>query len=221
MDVTLTATVGRTTGSRPSNRLRTEGQVPGVLYGLGRDNITVAVDYRSLRQALTTEAGLNAIITMSVDGSDELCIVRDLQRDPVRNDVTHVDFVRVDPDAEILVEVPIILEGEAKQVHDEQGVVDQVAYTLSVYAKPNAIPNEVTVNIDDLAVGDTLQVSDITLPAGARTEADPDEVIVTASVTRAAVEDELADGEEGEAEEGEEAEGGDDAADAESSDDDS
>lgn len=223
MDVTLTATVGRTTGSRPSNRLRTEGQVPGVLYGLGRDNVTLAVDYRSLRQALTTEAGLNAIITMSVDGTDELCIVRDLQRDPVRQDVTHVDFVRVDPDAEILVEVPIVLEGEAKQVLDEQGVVDQVAYTLSVYAKPNAIPNEVTLNVDDLAVGDTLLVSDISLPAGARTEADPDEVIVTASVTRAAVEEEeeLAEGEEGEAAEGDEAEGGADAAEAESSDDES
>jgi large subunit ribosomal protein L25 len=220
MDVTISATVGRTTGSRPSNRLRTEGQVPGVLYGLGKDNVTLAVDYRSLRSALTTDAGLNAIITMDVDGASELCIVRDLQRHPVRQEVTHVDFVRVDPDAEILVEVPIVLEGEAKQVHDEQGVVDQVAYTLSVYAKPNAIPNEVTVNIDDLAVGDTLQVSDITLPAGARTEADPDEVIVTASVTRAAVEDEVAEGEEGEAAEGEEAGGG-DAADAESSDDDS
>jgi large subunit ribosomal protein L25 len=220
MDVTISATVGRTTGSRPSNRLRTEGQIPGVLYGLGRDNVTLSVDYRSLRSALTTDAGLNAIITMDVDGASELCIVRDLQRDPVRQDVTHVDFVRVDPDAEILVEVPIVLEGEAKKVHDEQGVVDQVAYTLSVYAKPNAIPNEVTLNIDELAVGDTMHVSDITLPAGARTEADPDEVIVTASVTRAAVEDEVAEGEEGEAAEGEAADGG-DTAEAESSDDDS
>jgi large subunit ribosomal protein L25 len=220
MDVTITATVGRTTGSAPSNRLRNDGQIPGVLYGLGRDNITLAVDHRSLRQALTTDAGLNAIITMTVDGTDELCIVRDLQRDPVRHEVTHVDFVRVDPDADILVDVPITLEGEAKKVHDEQGIVDQIAYTLAVFAKPNAIPNELVLNIEDLAVGDTLLVSDIPLPAGSRTEVDPDEVVLTASVTRAAIEET--------AEEGAEAEGGDEAAegaeadgDSESSDDDS
>jgi large subunit ribosomal protein L25 len=205
MDVTLTATTGRTTGSRPSKRLRAEGKIPGTLYGLGKDPITLVVERRSLRQALTTEASLNAIITLDVDGSDELCIVKDLQRHPVRNEVIHVDFVRVDPNAEILVEVPIVLEGEAKQVLDEQGVVDQVHYTLSVYAKPNAIPNELVLDISGLAIGDTLTVSDLTLPAGARTEAEPDEVIVTASVTRAEVE---APAEEEEAEAGEEAEEG-------------
>lgn len=218
MDVTLTATTGRTTGSGSSKRLRTEGQVPGSLYGLGKDPITLAVDHRELRQALTTDAALNAIITLKVDDADELCIVRELQRHPVRHDVIHVDFVRVDADVEILVEVPIILEGEAKQVLDEQGVVDQVAYTLSVYAKPNAIPNELTLDVSDLVVGDTITVSDITLPSGARTEADPDEAIVTASITRAAIEDEELEGEEaaeGETAEGDAADGGDtDGADA-------
>jgi large subunit ribosomal protein L25 len=221
MDVTLSATVGRTTGSRPSNRLRIEGEIPGVLYGLGRDNVTLSVDHRSLRQALTTDAGLNAIITMTVDGTDELCIVRDLQRHPVRQDVTHVDFVRVDPDAEILVEVPIVLTGEAKQVLDEQGVVDQVHYTLSVYAKPNAIPNELVIDVSDMVVGDTLTVADLTLPAGARTEIDPDDVLITASVTRAALEDEEVEGEEVEGEEGEDTEGGEATDGAESSDDES
>ena len=196
MDVTLTATTGRTLGSRPSKRLRAEGQVPGTLYGRGQEAISLAVEHRLLRQALTTDASLNAIITLHIDGDDELCIVRDLQRHPVRNDVIHVDFIRVDPNIEILVEVPIVLEGEAKAVLDEQGVVDQVAYTLSVYAKPNAIPNEVTVDISGLQIGDSLRVSDIPLPPGARTEADPEEAIVNASVTRAEVE-EVPEGEEG------------------------
>jgi large subunit ribosomal protein L25 len=219
MDVTLTATTGRTTGSRPSKRLRAEGQIPGTLYGLGKDAITLAVERRSLRQALTTEASLNAILTLQIDGTDELCIVRDLQRHPVRNEVIHVDFVRVDPNAEILVEVPIVLEGDAKQVLAEQGVVDQVAYTLSVYAKPNAIPNELTVDVSGLTIGDSLHVADITLPAGARTEVDPEETIVTASVTRAEIEEaEVAEGEEAEeaeVAEGEEAEGGESEATAE------
>lgn len=188
MDVTLTATVGRTTGSRPSNRLRAEGKIPGTLYGLGKDPVTLAVERRELRQALSTEAGLNAVITLDVDGTDELCIVKELQRHPVRNEVVHVDFVRVDPKVEVLVEVPIVLEGEPKQVLAEQGVVDQVAYTLAVYAKPNAIPNDLTVDVSDLKVGDVITVGDLTLPAGARTEVDADEVVLTASGTRAAVE---------------------------------
>lgn len=202
MDVTLTATVGRTTGSRPSNRLRAEGKIPGTLYGLGKDPLTLAVERRDLRQALTTEAGLNAIITLAVDGSDELCIVKELQRHPVRNEVVHVDFVRVDPDAEILVEVPIVLEGEARKVLAESGVVDQIAYHLSVYAKPSAIPNEFILDVSEMEVGDVLTVSDITLPAGVRTEIDPEEAVVSASVTRAALEDE-GEGEGEEAAEGE------------------
>ena len=198
MDVTLTAAVGRTTGSRPSNRLRAEGQVPGVLYGLGKDAITLTVDHRSLRQALTTEAGLNAVITLDVDGQHELCIVRELQRHPVRSDVTHVDFVRVDADVEIHVDVPLVLEGEPKSVLSDQGVVDQVHYTIAVLAKPNAIPNELTIDISALAVGDTITVADLTLPAGARTEMEADEVLVTATATRAAMEDEAGEGAEGE-----------------------
>ncbi|MGY6501382.1 MAG: 50S ribosomal protein L25 [Acidimicrobiales bacterium] len=217
MDVTLTATTGRTTGSRPSKRLRAEGKIPGTLYGFDRDATSVVVDHRELRQALTTDASLNAIITLQIDGTDELCIVRELQRHPVRNDVIHVDFIRVDADAEILVEVPIVLEGEAKDVLAEQGVIDQVAYTLSVYAKPNAIPNEVTLDISNLQVGDSLRVEDLTLPAGARTEADPEEPLVNASVTRAEVEatdeaegEESAEGEGGD-ESGGDADGGDDS----------
>lgn len=193
MDVTVTAATGRTTGSRPSNRLRAEGRIPGVLYGLGKDPISLDVDRRELRQALTTEAGLNALVTLELDGTRELSIVKELQRHPVRNEVIHVDFVRVDVNEELLVEVPIVLEGEAKKVLAEQGVVDQVLYTLSVYAKPNAIPNELTLDISDLEVGATIQVGDLSLPAGARTEIDADETVVTASVTRAAVEEEGAE----------------------------
>ncbi|HSL57579.1 MAG TPA: 50S ribosomal protein L25 [Acidimicrobiales bacterium] len=200
MDVTLTATTGRTTGSRPSNRLRVEGKVPGVLYGLGKDPVSLTVDWRELRQALTTEASLNAIITLDVDGTKEISIVKELQRHPVRNDVIHVDFVRVDITQELLVEVPIVLQGEARKVQDEQGVVEQVLYTLPVYAKPDAIPNELTIDITGLEMGDAVRVGDLDLPAGSRTELDDDEVIAATSSTRAAIE-------EGEAEDAAAAEG--------------
>ncbi len=106
MDVTLTAETGRPLGSRSSRRLLRDGKVPGVVYGLDQDTVAVAVEWPDLRAALTTDAGLNALITLEVDGDEDLTIVKDLQRDPVRRDVVHVDFLRVSRDVEIEVEVP-------------------------------------------------------------------------------------------------------------------
>ena len=87
-EITLTAETGRTTGSRPSNRLRAEGKVPGVVYGLGGDPSPSPSTGGELRHALTTEAGLNALINLEVDGDTQLTIVKELQRHPVRRDVT-------------------------------------------------------------------------------------------------------------------------------------
>ena len=68
-EITLAASTGRATGSRPSGRLRGQGKVPGTVYGLGKDSVSVAVDWRELRHALTTDAGLNAVIDLSIDGA--------------------------------------------------------------------------------------------------------------------------------------------------------
>ena len=140
MDVTLIAETGRTTGSRPARRLRVEGKVPGVVYGLDREPVSVLVAWPELRRALTTEAGLNALITLDVDGQHDLTIVKDLQRDPVRRSVTHVDFLRIDRNASISVEVPVVLTGEAHQVEVEQGIVEQLLHTLLITSKPGRHP---------------------------------------------------------------------------------
>ena len=230
MDVTLTAETGRALGSRSSRRLLRDGKVPGVVYGLGQDNVTVAVPWPDLRAALTTEAGLNALITLEVDGNEDLTIVKDMQRDPVRRDVVHVDFLRVSRDVEILVEVPIILEGEAEKVEQEDGTVSHLLFNLAVYAKPGAIPNELTIDVSNMVVGDAIRVGDLQLPEGARTEVDEDEVIATAQISRETIEvaeeeefiealDELAEAaaeSEGEGGGDESGEGGDDGGDSSS-----
>jgi large subunit ribosomal protein L25 len=99
MELTLTATPGRSTGSRPSGRLREEGKVPAVVYGLGKDPISVEVEWTELRRVLNTEAGLNALIDLEVEGETELTLVKELQRHAVRRNVLHVDFLRLDRDA--------------------------------------------------------------------------------------------------------------------------
>jgi large subunit ribosomal protein L25 len=188
MDVTLTAETGRALGSRSTRRLLRDGKVPGVVYGLDQETVTLAVEWPELRAALTTEAGLNALITLAVDGHEDLTIVKDLQRDPVRRDVIHVDFLRVSRDAEIVVDVPIVLEGEAEAVEREDGTVTHLLFSLSIHAKPGSIPNELTIDVSNMEIGDAIRVGDLTLPAGVRTEVDPEEVVVNAQITRATIE---------------------------------
>jgi large subunit ribosomal protein L25 len=188
MDVTLTAETGRALGSRSSRRLLRDGKVPAVVYGLDQDTVPVTVEWPALRTALTTDAGLNALITLEFDGNEDLTIIKDLQRDPVRRDVVHVDFLRVDRNVEILVEVPIILEGEAEKVEREDGTVAHLLFNLSLFAKPGAIPNELIVDVSDMAVGDAIRVGDLDLPEGTRTEVDEEEVIVTAQISKETME---------------------------------
>jgi large subunit ribosomal protein L25 len=209
-EINLKATTGRELGSGPSKRIRAEGKVPGVVYGLDADPIAVTVEWRPLREALTTEAGLNALIDLDVDGDVSLTVVKELQRHPIRGDVLHIDFLRVSADAEITVEVPIVLEGEAKAVLSENGTVDQLLYALAINAKPADIPNELTVDVSELAIGESILVGAIELPAGVSTDVDPEESVVAGY--QAIVED-LPEAGEGDGEG--EGEGGGDAAPAE------
>jgi large subunit ribosomal protein L25 len=213
-EITLKAEVGRPTGTRVSKRLRAAGRVPGVVYGLNHDPIPVDVEWRELRQVLTGEAGLNALIDLEFDGQSELSIVKSLQRDPVHHTVTHVDFLLIRRDQAISVDVPIILQGEAEEVLREGGMVDQILTTLTIAAKPADIPNELTFDISSLAVGDTIRVGDLSLPSGVTTEVDAEDPVVTAQIVRieepepAEGEGEGEEGAEGEGAEGEAAEGG-------------
>ena len=184
----LLTETGRPLGSRASRRLRREAKVPGVLYGLDTEPISLSVHYSELRQVLSTDAGLNALISLEVDGQRHLSLVKELQRHPVRDEVIHVDFVRIDATAELSVDVPIVLEGEARKVTDENGMVDQTLFMLTIFSSPDAIPNELIVDISELELNDAIRVGDIALPAGVRTEVDAEEPVAVGTVTRSTME---------------------------------
>ena len=187
-----------------SKRLRTTGSIPGVLYGLSEDSIPLSVKWPELRLALTTDAGVNAVIQLEVDGKRHMSIVKDIQRHPVRRDVIHVDFLRIDPNQKVTVDVPVIMIGDALEVTQANGMVDQNLFSLTVDAPPMSIPNELEVDISSLTVGDAIRVGDIGLPEGVTTEADPEETVAVGMITRstleamAAEEAAAAEGEEGE-----------------------
>ena len=208
-ELVLNTEEGRDLGSRSTRRLRREGRVPGVLYGLGQDPMSFSVNYADLRGSLTTDAGLNALIEIEIGGSKHLSILKDLQRHPVRDEVIHVDFVRVDPNEEISVDVRLVVTGDAKKVRDENGMVDQTMFSLSVLSRPQSIPNELLVDVSDLEINASVRVGDIALPEGVRTEVDLEETVAVGTVTRSTMEAMAAEAmAEAAAEEGEEGEEG-------------
>ena len=215
-EIVLTADTSRVTGTRSSRRLRRAGRVPAVVYGLGHDPVSIDVDWPELRRALTTDAGVNAVIHLEFDGDRQMSIVKDIQRHPVRRDVTHVDFLRIDPKQDVTVDVPIVMVGEAKEVTDADGMVDQNMFTLTVNSAPDSIPNELEVDISGLTIGTSLRVADIVLPAGITTDVEPEETVAVGMITRSTLEamaaDEAAEAAEA-AEEGEAGEGAEDSAD--------
>ena len=207
-EILLRAQEGRPTGTRPSGRLRREGRIPGIIYGHGISPLPVSVDGRDLRAALTTESGLNALLSLQLDGTTHLTMARELQRHPVRGTIIHVDFQIVRRDEIVAAEVPVNLVGDAEDVRRNDGVIEQSLHTLSVNATPDRIPTSIEVDIERMQIGDTIRVGDLRLPDGVTTELDPEEAIVVAAASTLAAEAEAAaevEGEEG-------AEGGEGAA---------
>jgi large subunit ribosomal protein L25 len=214
-DIILVAETGRATGSPASRRLRATGKIPAVLYGRGAEPAPISVDWRDLRSALTTDKGLNALLTLKIGSKRTKAIVKEMQRHPVRRDVLHIDFLAVDVDKPITTDVPLLLEGEPEKVIRDDGVVEQILNVLIVTAKPDAIPGHIAVDVSDLEIGQHITVGDLPLPEDVITDADPEETVVTAKLTSLALaeeEEEEEEGEEGEEEEGAEGEAAEGAA---------
>jgi large subunit ribosomal protein L25 len=221
-DVRLAVATRTELGSGNAGRLRKEGKIPAVVYGRGSTPVSVTVDGRELRTALSGQAGLNALLSLDIDGTSHTALATHLQRHPTRGTVTHVDFQIVDRNQAISVDVPVELVGEAEKVAQGGGRVIADLGTLTVNATPATIPQVIEVDITELTLGHVIRVADLTLPSGVTTDVDPETPVVTGLAPRTTsaegVEDEVAEGEAAEgAAEGDataEAEGGDEAAEA-------
>ncbi len=208
----LTANSGRATGSANARRERTTDSIPAVVYGEGMDPISVSVERRDLRKALSGGAGMNTILDLSVDGNVYPAIVKDVQRHPVRRTVQHVDFIQINLRNQIVVSVPVHTTGEAKAVLDEGGLVDLNRTEIQISTTPRNIPDEIVVDISEMDMDTTITIGDLTLPAGVTAVGEPDWAVVTALMMRTPVlDDEDAEAEaatlEALAEEGEGVEG--------------
>jgi large subunit ribosomal protein L25 len=202
-EVVLAAEVGRPLGSRAARRLRREGKVPGVIYGHGTDPVPVAVVARELRIALNGEAGANQLLSLDTGSATYLALAREMQRHPVAQTVTHVDFVIVRRDEVISADVPITLVGEAIEVHHGDGLVEQQMFTLAINALPADIPAAIEADISALTIGGQVRVEDLVLSSGVTTDIDPETTVVVGQPPRVVVEEEAVEGEAEGAAEGE------------------
>ena len=187
-EVVLAAEARRSTGSADARRLRAAGKVPAVLYGHGVTPQALVVDGRELRGALSQEAGVNALLSVEVNGDRHLAMARQLQRHPVRGGVAHVDFVIVRRDEVVAADVPVHLTGEAEKVAHADGVIEQQLFSLTVHSTPGNIPPHLDVDISGLTVGDMIRVGDVKLPSGVTTEVDAEEPVVMATASAIAAE---------------------------------
>ena len=208
---TLRALKRTVSGSRPARRMRREGQIPAVVYGVGIETEEIAVEARALHGVLQTDAGFNALINVEIEnGSETLAVAREVQRDPVRGDIVHLDFIKVSLDIEIDAEVGLEFIGTPLGVKDEGGFIETIENAVMLSALPTAIPTSITMDISELGIGDTLKVEDLPVLEGVTYLTERDRPLVTVLLPSIVEEeeelDELLEGEEGE--EGEEAEEG-------------
>lgn len=217
-EVKLAATKRTEVGKGPARRARAEGRIPGVVYGHGMEPLAIEVDRREFVQALHTDAGLNVLLDMDVEGTNLLTLTKELQRDPVKGTVLHADFIQIDRNEEVQVEVPVHLIGTAVGA-EEGGVLQQLRSSLHIKCVVTQVPQFLEADISALNIGDALRISDISDSIDFEILDDPDTVV--ASVAAPVSEEELeameaeaaagaeegAEGAEAEAAEGEEAEG--------------
>lgn len=218
---TLRATKRTTQGTRASKRLRRDGRVPAVVYGADLDaSHPVHIDSRELYAVLHTDQGLNAIIEVDVDGEQVLTVAREVQRDPVRGDITHLDLIQVNLTIAIEAEVHIEYIGTPISVIDDGAIAETLENSVTIRALPNAIPSSIEVDVSHLALHDTLTVADLPVIEGVEYDAEPDHPLMTTLLPAAEVEPEVVETDmmEGEGE-GEDADGDEGESDSDSDED--
>ena len=188
-------------GKQSARDLRKEGGVPAVLYGRAQDTVAIQLDARTFRQFLRTY-GENVIINMEVSaGNTETVIIKEIQRHPVdKQRLIHADFIRISLDEPVTSAVPVVLVGNPLGVQ-EGGVLEFPLRQVSLHCLPMLIPNEITIDVGHLDIGDAVHVSELTLDEEIDILDEPERIIATVSQPRIQLEDEVTEAEDGEGEE--------------------
>jgi large subunit ribosomal protein L25 len=184
----LSATPRDGTGKGSARSLRAQGRIPAIIYGHGRDPQALAIDTRELEKLLSKISAESTVIELSMDGKSARTLIREIQRHPFKRQILHVDFQELVAGEKVTVRIPIVLTGIPEGVRVDGGILDQVMRELEIEVDPANIPNHVEVDVNPLRIGDSVHVSDITLPEGVELVGEPDSTVCVVSAPRAVVE---------------------------------
>jgi len=185
----LAAKARDNSGKGVSRKLRGEGRVPAVVYGHGRDPLSLSINTRELERLLDHIAAESTVIDLDIDGKPSRTLIREIQRHPFKRQILHVDFQELVAGEKISVSVPIVLVGVPDGVRMDGGILDISMRELEIEVDPSNIPNHVEIDVTKLTIGSSVHVRDIPLPEGVEVLDDLDASVCVVSAPRAAVEE--------------------------------
>lgn len=156
----LKVETGRSTGSAASRRLRAEGKVPAIVYGHGKDPLPIAVDHRELELAFHTPAGRNVVFMLDLGGKPQTAVAQEIVKHPFKPFIHHIDFLLVNLDEVVTVDVPLSIIGESIGSR-EGGVMEVIRPQIHVRAVLSNLPSEISLDVSEMDQGDTLRIGDL------------------------------------------------------------
>ncbi len=174
---TVEATIREASDKNAARRLRTTGMIPAVLYGAKKEPRAISVDPKQILRILHSAAGHNTIFDISLDGEQAKAMVVDWQYEPLKGHLLHVDLKRIAMDQKMRLSVPVHIQGEAKGVKLEGGLLDVVLREVHIECLPADIPSHITVDVSELGHGDAVRVSELPQSASVKYLDDPDAVV--------------------------------------------
>ncbi len=191
----MTAALREDFGKGPARRLRQSGYAPAILYGRKAEPIALAMERKTLTRNLLRLHGHNVVVTLDIEGEEvkkkHHVLVKEIQTDPVTDTILHVDFLEIDLDSEIVLNVPVLYTGTAKGV-DMGGILNIMEYTVRIKGLPLAIPDEIKVDVTPLDVtSHGITCGDLEIPANVTLEEEPDKVCVSVVAPKAVAEEEV------------------------------
>ncbi len=165
-------------GKNASRRLRREGKVPAVLYGGDEPSMHLAIQKKDIFGILRSESGENTIFKASFDSESRDTMIKELQTDPVTDEILHIDLILIAMDKAVRVSVPVVVAGESVGVKTEGGFVDLITREVEVECLPGDIPEHIEVDISDLHLHQSIKIEDMIFPEGVESLEDPQTLVV-------------------------------------------
>jgi len=178
-DLTIEATPREQTGRQACNKLRSSGRIPAVMYGK-EINKSFSLEDRAMRMLLRKASGTTSLLRLLGEkGEDELVLIKEMQMDPIKNNILHIDFVQVNRGEDLQTKIPLSILGEADGVKSEGGILEILANEVEVRCRPSNLPTEIELDITNLALGENLQIKDLPALEGVTYVSDSDGMLVS------------------------------------------